>query len=144
MKDMYSLLICLSLFFVSCEKNYNSTKKDDLIGTWKLDSAYFKNDDTVKHLPDALKIEILFEFINSSDVKLFGYCNIGSASYILKDNSITFENVNLTEKACPYAGGEWEEYLYELTYINTFELEGLKLNLISETSVNLFLSKVIN
>jgi len=142
MKAMNLVLMCFSILIFSCESKSESIEKDILAGTWKLDSVYFKNENKIKHYPETLEQEVFIEFINSSEVDLTGYCNAGSASYVLNENTITFENVSLSEKACPYVGGEWEAYLYELPEMISYNFENSELNLISKANIDLFLSKL--
>lgn len=144
MKTIHLLTICLIILSFSCKNDNESINKNILVGTWQLDSVYFKNENEVKHYPDTLEHEIIVEFINSSEIDLSGYCNKGTASYILKEKTITFENVSLTELACPYVGGEWEAYLYELSNMTSYNLENSKLHLISKANIDLFLTKTEN
>jgi heat shock protein HslJ len=143
MKPMCFFIVVAFLLF-SCEHENDSIKQDKLVGTWKLDSILIEQQNNVNYYPDTLDKNILIVFINSSEVNLFGYCNSGTASYNFDNSNITFENISLTEKACPFVGGEWEKYLYELKKTTSYKLMDSKLNLYTITSNVLSFSKVLN
>lgn len=123
MKAMFVFLIILSIFSQSCKEQEDETMiNNELLGHWRLNSLIFKHDDSIKSYPDTLDKDVLIEFTDSLVINLIGYCNVGKASYFLKDNYLTIDKVSLTEKACPYSGGYWEEHLYKLSSVTSFEL----------------------
>jgi len=138
-------LLCLSLFYYSCAKNsLDNATNEELIGIWQLDSVKYKQDNIVKEFPDTLGKMILVELTNSSIVNLTGYCNSGLATYTVNDSKMKFDNISLTEKACPFIGGQWEGYLFELINVPSFDLNGNKLSLLTDSEIDLFLSKHMN
>jgi len=85
---------------------------------------------------------ILIELTRSSAVNLTGYCNRGLATYTVNGSIINFINLSLTEKACPFAAGQWEGYLLELINVISFDLNENKLSLFTESDIDLFFSKI--
>ncbi|HEX2394473.1 MAG TPA: META domain-containing protein, partial [Bacteroidales bacterium] len=91
--------------------------------------------------PDISDKMILIELFSSSIASLCGYCNSGSARYLINDNTITFINVTLTERGCPYAEEIWESYLYELVNVTSYKIEGPKLSFFTNSTIDLYFSE---
>ena len=111
-------------------------------GIWKLSSIKNKQNNSFKYFPDTLDKEITIEFKSTNIVSLKGYCNTGSANYIINDNRVLFNNVILTEIGCSPVGGEWEMYLFELSNVTDFKQNNIDLHFITDSEIDLFFSKV--
>jgi len=131
------VIMSLNLMYVSCNKNNDD--KNRVLGTWNLSIVESTTDNSFVEYPDTLDNLISIILTDSSVVLLDGYCNAGSGKYKVNGNSIGFSDLSMTEMGCLMV--EWEDYLYELAYAETYTLEQDQLTIFTVGDVNLLFLK---
>lgn len=142
MKTVICIFVGVSLFFYSCKNNEDNQGNSLLIATWVLDSVKLSQDNFVRHFPDTLNNQISIKITDSSKAILKGYCNKGTANFIIDANRISFNNFSMSELICFGGGGIWESYLNELANVSAYKLEGQALRLTTHSNIDLFFSKI--
>lgn len=121
LKYQVSFVLFFLIVLLSCDSEENTSLTLNST-TWVFE--YYIDEESSELVKYTNEQKMLISFEADSILLISGFCNQGSGNYETEGNTISFENLILTEKACiPIQMNTFElELMQKLHYTNKFNI----------------------